>query len=414
MRLTLGDNIRRYRRALDLTQEELAERLGVSFQTVSRWENGGTYPDIELLPVLARTFSVTLDVLLGMTEEEAVKAFRALLERLKDELRAKVPDAETIIADLRTLRRDYPDMMNREGMSADYHQLLWAVTGGIAWKKPAVMEELRIFGGYMLTNCTNKWIKSSVVEMLTAVEDDAHIEAFLAENATDIDLSEDHLLARRYKYRRQWDKLEDFRQNKLMMTLLLDLFDEATWCDHTQAPSAEHLLWMTGTCINLIHNMRRVTPDPAHPISGNGEVDLWCVPLVELGIPHAAARAAAGDREGAFTALEDTVALMERAMALPDGTELRPSCPALDRIVCRTEHRFFDELEEEQLYMQMQTPPFGWSIGIGPVDQYRFLTAERPWNGYDPVWLDSIREDVRYADCVGRVGALIKRKPDAT
>ncbi|MBQ8398103.1 MAG: helix-turn-helix transcriptional regulator [Clostridia bacterium] len=413
MKLIIGDNIRKYRRVLDLTQEELAERLGVSFQTVSRWENGGTYPDIELLPVLARTFSVTLDALLGMAEEETVKAFRALLERLGAALRVKSPDPEAIITDLRTLRRDYPDMMNREGMSTDYYRLFRDITGGTAWKDASVMAELRGFGAYLLRDCTNKWIKSSMIETLAAIEDDAHVEAFITDNATDIDLSEDHLRARRYKYRREWDKLEDFRQHKLMMTLLLELFDEATWRDHTKAPSAEHLLWMTETCITLIHNIRRVTPDSAHPISGNGEVDLWCVSLTELGMQYAAARAATGDREGAFTVLEDTVALMERAMALPDGTELRSSCPALDRIVCRTEHRFFDELEEEHLFIQHQLVPFGWSIGIGPVDQYRFLTSDRPWNGYDPAWLDPIRDDTRYADCVARIGALVKRKPEA-
>ena len=49
MKLTIGENIRNYRRKQDLTQEEFAERLGVSYQSVSRWENGATYPDIELL-----------------------------------------------------------------------------------------------------------------------------------------------------------------------------------------------------------------------------------------------------------------------------------------------------------------------------------------------------------------------------
>jgi len=40
MKLNLGENIRPCRRRMDLTQEQLAERLGVSFQSVSRWENG--------------------------------------------------------------------------------------------------------------------------------------------------------------------------------------------------------------------------------------------------------------------------------------------------------------------------------------------------------------------------------------
>ena len=47
MKLTIGENIRRFRKEHDLTQEALAERLGVTYQSVSRWENGTTYPEID-------------------------------------------------------------------------------------------------------------------------------------------------------------------------------------------------------------------------------------------------------------------------------------------------------------------------------------------------------------------------------
>ena len=43
MKLSLGDNIRRLRRARDLTQEQLADRLGVTYQSVSRWENSDSH-----------------------------------------------------------------------------------------------------------------------------------------------------------------------------------------------------------------------------------------------------------------------------------------------------------------------------------------------------------------------------------
>ncbi len=63
MKLTIGENIRNYRRKQDLTQEEFAECLGVSYQSVSRWENGATYPDIELLPAISKLFGITVDEL---------------------------------------------------------------------------------------------------------------------------------------------------------------------------------------------------------------------------------------------------------------------------------------------------------------------------------------------------------------
>jgi transcriptional regulator with XRE-family HTH domain len=66
MKLNLGENIRRLRRQRDWTQDELADRLGTTSQSVSRWENGSTYPDMEFLPELADLFSVTVDALLGV------------------------------------------------------------------------------------------------------------------------------------------------------------------------------------------------------------------------------------------------------------------------------------------------------------------------------------------------------------
>ncbi len=70
MKLNPGNNIRKYRREPDLTQEQFADRLGVSPQAVSRWKNGTTYPDMELIPVLTGFFGVSLDVLFGYNVNE--------------------------------------------------------------------------------------------------------------------------------------------------------------------------------------------------------------------------------------------------------------------------------------------------------------------------------------------------------
>lgn len=60
----LGKNIRAHRRGMGLTQRQLAEKLHVSTQAISSWEQGNTYPDIENLCRLAETLSVTADKLL--------------------------------------------------------------------------------------------------------------------------------------------------------------------------------------------------------------------------------------------------------------------------------------------------------------------------------------------------------------
>ena len=67
MKLKIGENIRRFRRDADLTQQQFAEQMGVTCQSVSRWENGETYPDTELLPAIADYFHVSVDRLMGVS-----------------------------------------------------------------------------------------------------------------------------------------------------------------------------------------------------------------------------------------------------------------------------------------------------------------------------------------------------------
>ena len=61
----MNEIIVRYRKNLGLTQEALAQRLGVTNQAVSKWEAGQSCPDIALLPALADIFGITLDQLFG-------------------------------------------------------------------------------------------------------------------------------------------------------------------------------------------------------------------------------------------------------------------------------------------------------------------------------------------------------------
>lgn len=70
MKFSIGENIKRIRLERNLTQEEVASHLGISFQTISKWERCDGYPDIEMLPSLANYLGLTIDELLGTSERE--------------------------------------------------------------------------------------------------------------------------------------------------------------------------------------------------------------------------------------------------------------------------------------------------------------------------------------------------------
>jgi len=80
--MNLSSNIKRLRREADLTQEQLAEILGVSFQSVSKWERNDGMPDIMLLPSIAQFFNTTIDELMNMDEERQKQESKALEEKL--------------------------------------------------------------------------------------------------------------------------------------------------------------------------------------------------------------------------------------------------------------------------------------------------------------------------------------------
>ncbi|MBO5034095.1 MAG: helix-turn-helix domain-containing protein [Oscillospiraceae bacterium] len=81
--MELGGQIRKYRDALGLSQEELAEKIFVTRQSVSNWENGKTYPDLQSLLRLSELFSLSLDELIkGDIETMKEEINKAEIEKM--------------------------------------------------------------------------------------------------------------------------------------------------------------------------------------------------------------------------------------------------------------------------------------------------------------------------------------------
>ena len=100
---TLGSRITKYRKEKGLTQEMLAEQLGVSPQAVSKWENDISCPDIALLPKLSRILGVTTDELLtGSTAKVSMvpEAQRKSLDELVMRIRVNSADGDKVKVNL--------------------------------------------------------------------------------------------------------------------------------------------------------------------------------------------------------------------------------------------------------------------------------------------------------------------------
>ena len=87
MILNIADILVTQRKRKQITQQELADFVGVTKSSVSKWENGQTYPDVTLLPLLAAYFDLSIDDLLNyhsqLTSKEIQNIYRSLQKNLQ-------------------------------------------------------------------------------------------------------------------------------------------------------------------------------------------------------------------------------------------------------------------------------------------------------------------------------------------
>ena len=149
----IGENIKKLRREKELTQETLADFLGVTFQSVSKWERGESYPDITLLPAIASFFDVSYDELLGFDEAFKEKKVQEYIDeynnmRLKDspyayEMMSKA--VKEIPGDFRLIVR--------------YLEVLLMTKSNINSDSEQILEEVEKTYGSIIRYCTNDTIR---------------------------------------------------------------------------------------------------------------------------------------------------------------------------------------------------------------------------------------------------------------
>lgn len=110
--LYLAENLKKYRIMKDLTQEDIADYLNITPQSVSKWERGETYPDITLLPALANIFETSIDLLIGMDTVRAAETRYNIHKRANELMRNNQLDAaENVYRDALLIYPNKPGMI---------------------------------------------------------------------------------------------------------------------------------------------------------------------------------------------------------------------------------------------------------------------------------------------------------------
>ena len=305
--IRLEKNLRRLRKEAGITQAQLADKLGVSFQAVSRWETGAAYPDIILLPELAEAFQVTVDTLLGITEAREKDVHVAVAEL--SAAYSPPMDTQAIISCLRELRRFHLT-------SPEFWPAVRALPRAVL-DSSDVRPELRlIFDAIWESDETNALVKSSAVVWRATWEDDDRIERFLEDFSTSIDLRKEELLRSRAENRQDWETVEPLRQRALMERVSNIAGSSPMWLPVGRPATPKECFDLTSLQLRFLNSLSSPEKGTSDALSC-GKLDGWIGIRVYLGILRCGSLAALGKTEQAMAVLTDLTALMENAFSIP-------------------------------------------------------------------------------------------------
>ena len=122
--LYIAENLKALRKGKEWTQEEMAEMIGVSPQSVSKWERGDTFPDITLLPALANLYKVSVDSIIGMDKINEAESRNTVFTTAREHWRNG--DLNSAVNIFNEALKTFP---NDKGIMSDLAMLL-ALEGG--------------------------------------------------------------------------------------------------------------------------------------------------------------------------------------------------------------------------------------------------------------------------------------------
>ena len=382
MELMIAEKIRRYRREKDVTQEQMAQAIGVSAQSVSKWECGDGYPDITLLPSIANYFGVSVDAVLG-TDEIGVEADKMAFFR-----RGFPKDSEERIKFDLDYYHKYPK---------DYH-IASALASDISRLEDVELREkymprLREACEKIMHECTDSTLRRTAVRIMCKVCADDELDKWITADTTFWHFDRSFIREERYTWRKELDKAEVYHaaNNVMLVNRLLDHMEK----------SPKYYRGRPARSVEL--NSRRLQVIETFGIGENGEVaDGWlgeyAIALQRL----AAGYCGCGQTEEGLALLERALAVHRRLAALPNDMPRSLGNPGLfgeTAVVCYGQERdeqgerIIDFAEGRWLYLQgaedvhvLLIPHLRQSNNL-----FAILTAKKGWE-----WFNAVRDTPRY------------------
>ena len=303
MSLPISNVIRRLRRERDITQEELAAAVGVTYQSVSRWENGQAYPDMELIAKIAGFFNISTDILFG-TDKESINT---KLEAHYEKINKVQHDPEEFYQACKAAYDEFPK---------EYSFGIWLCRCYIENNTRPYeehLDEIRAICKNIMDNCTDEDHRIEAMHMIAVAEDEEHLSAWL-DMIPCWKSCKEVLLASRYSYRKNFEKCELHGQQNLLSFVGYIFYNSINPNDQNETAARFQLI------LKVIDIMRDTSTD----------VDAWLPMRAEFHLRLAGCYFFTEQYDIGYTELENAIDLYVKYAELPIDTILSYNNPLMN------------------------------------------------------------------------------------
>ena len=369
MKLLIGEKISYYRKQKSMTQEQLANQIGISAQAVSGWEREVGYPDITLLPGISHALGISIDELLGNDEigvREDIKGFYERYWRLDGAGKVKLA---------LEYYRKYPE---KHEIADTLIEVLsdWGFAN-----TPEYFALLREACTRIIDNCTDNTIRCNAVVAMSRWADDNEAEHWLNMNPKLYGYIRGEVLEERLLNK---GRPEERRQQIYKNNVSLMLHAVSKQADHRGDPEI---------AIGHYAYLRKLIST----FGENGEIpDGWLCKYAFITMQNAAGLFGAGRIEEGFELFRESMNAYKKHFELPDDVPLSLGAPAFFGNIAVKKYTvsgrcdsYTVNLEASMYYMQ--NPPF----------LYNLLTRDSGWE-----WFDCVKDDPRFVNAVKESKAL--------